>query len=218
MERICLDKTIRLTRDVMNEDAEIPKGVNVYYELGGMKSFRMDNSQVRIPIEHIGLGILALEQARSQFAVKVVNQDRSSYERFELVNHDQGYYIADFLQTVDPSALNWYKDSNNQPLQMQYINSSVMRQDLTKMKECKALNEEGEDIREITVREAYRSALSEYAQTFYDIAEAPFCDAVKEGIVNFVNEDKSVFEDGIQQIIPQAIQRLPQEPAEAPEA
>lgn len=209
MDKICLDKTVRTTRDIMNEEMSIPEGIRVEKVLGGMNTFRVGYSPIKLPIEHIGFATLALESARDSFSMKVKNEKGNEYRTFELVRHDEGHYIANFLQNVNADSLNWYQDKDGEQLKMSYVSSQVMRPDLTRYTQTKAQNEQGEDLRETVLREAYKTALGEYVETYLELTEAPNNQYVQEGVVEFVNEENAVFENALLELKEQSLQTIP---------
>lgn len=209
MDKICLDKTVRTTREIMNEDISIPEGIRVEKILGGMSSFRLGYSSTKLPIEHIGLASLALESARDGFSMKVKNDQGKEYRTFELVRHNEGHYIANFLQNVNPDSLNWYENKDGEELKMEYVSSQVMRPDLTRFSQTKTQDEQGTDLRETVLREAYKTALGEYVETYLELTEAPNNKYVQQGVVEFVNEENAVFESTLAEIKEQSFALLP---------
>ena len=209
MDKICLDKTIRTTREIMNEDIALPEGIRVEKVLGGMSSFRIGYSATKLPIEHIGFAYLALETARDGFSMKVKGEKGNEYRTFELVRHNEGHYIANFLQAVNPDSLNWYENQDGEQLKMEYVSSQVMRPDLTKYTQTKAQDEQGVDTRETVLREAYKTALGEYVETYLELTEAPNNKYVQQGVVEFVNEENAVFETSLAALKEQSVALLP---------
>lgn len=208
MDKICLDKTIRTTREIMNEDIALPEGIRVEKILGGMSSFRLGYSATKLPIEHIGFAYLALEAARDSFSMKVKGEKGNEYRTFELVKHNEGHYIANFLQSVNPDSLNWYENQNGEQLKMEYVSSQVMRPVLTGYTQTKAEDEQGVDTRETVLREAYKTALGEYVETYLDLTEAPNNKYVQQGVVEFVNEENAVFETSLAALKEQSVALL----------
>ena len=209
MNRICLDKTIRETRAIMNQDSVLPEGIRVKKELGAMTSFRVGYSANWLPIEHVGFATLALENARDAFSMKVKSDNGKEYRKFELVRHNEGHYIANFLQSVSPDSLNWYENKDGEQLKMEYVSSQVSRPDLTRYTQTKTQNEQGEDLRETVLRDAYKTALGEYVETYLDLTEARNNQYVQEGVVNFVNEENAVFESTLASLKEQSLLTLP---------
>lgn len=206
---ICLDKTVRLTREIMNGDVELPEYIKVEKVLGGMSSFSFGYSKVKLPIEHIGLGYLASEAARREFSMKVKGE-KGEYTSFELVRQEQGAYIANFLNAVNPDALNWYQNTSGEQMRMEYVGSIVLRDHLNHYIPCKTTDEQGVDLRELTLQEAYKSALGEYVETYLDYTEAENNPVVQEGVVNFVNNDTAVFNQNLEMLKAQSLAIIPQ--------
>lgn len=205
MDQICLDRTVRETRDIMNEDVALPEYIWVTKELGGMKSFHFGYSKVELPIEHIGFATLAAELARREFSV-LVRGEQKEYRYFEMLNHDQGAAIANFLNYVSPNALNWYKsDKDGTPYSYEYVNSKVLREPTTGYSQCKAVDPQtGEDYRQLTLTEAYKYALGEYVQTCENN------EYFQEAMVEFVKKDMEVFQAGLENLQQQSLLTIPQ--------
>ena len=206
---ICLDKTVRLTREIMNGDVELPEYIKVQKVLGGMSSFSFGYSKVSLPIEHIGLGYLAAEAARREFLMKVKGET-SEYDKFELVRQEEGAYIANFLNNVRPDTLNWYQNASGEQMQMEYVGGTVLRDHLNHFIQCKTTDDQGVDLRELTLREAYKSAMGEYVETYLDYTEAADNPVVQEGVVDFVNSDTAVFDQNLAMLKAQSLTTIPQ--------
>ena len=207
--RICLDKTVRLTREIMNGNVELPEYIKVEKILGAMSSFRFGNSKVSLPIEHIGLGYLASEAARREFSMKVKGST-GEYTTFELVRQEEGSYIANFLKAVCPDVLNWYQNAAGEQMKMEYVGSTVLRDHLNRYVPCKTVDEQGVDLRELTLQEAYKSALGEYVETYLDYTEAANNPVVQEGVVDFVNNDTAVFNQNLEALKVQSLATISQ--------
>lgn len=206
---ICLDKTVRLTREIMNGDVELPEYIKVDKVLGGMSSFKFGNSKVSLPIEHIGLGYLASEAARREFSMKVKGS-AGEFTSFELVRQEQGAYIANFLNAVNPDTLNWYQNAAGKQMKMEYVGSTVLRDHLNHYIQCKTTDEQDVDLRELTLQEAYKSALGEYVETYLEYTEAENNPVVQEGVVEFVNNDTAVFNQKLEELRVQSLKTIPQ--------
>lgn len=63
MQRVCLDKTLNLTRAIMNRDLQVPDFIKVQRVYSPMDSFSFINSDVELPIEHLGLAVLSYQNA-----------------------------------------------------------------------------------------------------------------------------------------------------------
>ncbi len=211
---ICLDRTIGVTRDIMNGEIELPEYIRVNKVLGGMSSFSMGYSKVELPIEHIGLAYLVGQAARKQFTVKTQGSDGKFFDRFELVNQDYDYYIADCLRNVSPDALNWYTRKDGSTMDMPYVNSQVLREIVTGHTQCKVTNEQGQDLRELAITEAYKNAVGEYVETVGEISECPNSEFFKEYAVDFVNCDMAAFNAQMEQLKAQSMKLVPQDPTQ----
>ena len=96
---ICLDRTIGVTRDIMNGEIELPEYIKVNKVLGGMSSFSMGYSKVELPIEHIGLAYLVAQAARQQFTVTCTACGCETTVPFEPKN-DRPVYCSDCYKNM----------------------------------------------------------------------------------------------------------------------
>lgn len=210
MDQICLDRTVRETRDILNEDTQLPKYVKVTRELGAMKSFHFGHSQVELPIEHIGFATLASELARREFSVLVKGKE-GEYRHFEMIQHEQGGAIANFLNYLVPDTLNWYKSAKDgTPYQYTYVGSKVLREPTTNYTQCKAVDEQtGVDYRELALTEAYKYAVGDYIQTLTEIGECEENEYFQEAMVDFFNKDMEIFQAGLQQLQQDSMLTIP---------
>ena len=129
--KLCLDKTIKLSREIINGEKEIVNpSITINRELGEAKTFCMDNNAIEVPIEHIGLAELAYKFATKTFFTKKINENGEEEVVFEAL--PKGAYISDFLDSCTPDVLAWpVKDG--QPYKFDYHNTNkVYREDFTK--------------------------------------------------------------------------------------
>lgn len=201
MRKVCLDKTINLTRAIMNRDVNVPSFIEVETGFVGMDRFRFVNSKTELPIENIGLAILSYKNAVEQFSFTKVDIDEQTGEKISTPVFDPlistGSYISDFLQTISPDALNWYFNANGM-MKLNYINGKVQFSNPSDYKQCKSYSEEGLDIREQTVREAYSQAVKGYvAETLESSDDSENLEADLQA---FIEEDAKNFEDGMEEL------------------
>jgi len=162
MDRICLDKTIALSRDIMNEKAQLPENVQVQTILGAKYSFNFQGSDVLLPIDHIGLAVLSYEATKEGFTVTRREPDGSETKDYEPIQHEQGIYLSDFVSSISPNTLNWYKRTNGEEMHLTYVGSNVIREQTQGYEQCKSLGENGEDYRVMAITEGFKAGLNEY--------------------------------------------------------
>lgn len=171
MQKICLDKTVNLTRGVMNREMTPPDYVKVFDFCGEMHAFKFVDSKVQLPIEHLGLAMLSYNNAIKQYCIIECGRDEKTGEqtrtlKFEpLIGTDS--HISDFLTSISPEALNWYSGSDG-AYKMEYLGGSVQYKNPKDFNQCKVFNDKGEDLRELTITEAYRQAVRGYVANTVD--------------------------------------------------
>ncbi len=203
MQKVCLDKTLSLTRGIMNKDVQVPSYMQVTTELGAMDRFNFVNSNVEMPIEHIGLATVSYQKAVEQFTVTKVQEDEQTGEKTETLQFERlvgtGTHIADFLGTLSPDVLNWYHNKNGM-LKMQYRENIVPCYNSKDYEQCKAYDRDGVDLRETAVREAYMQAMKGYVLQEIDTMGEETDVEFLENLHAFVEEDVSVFNEGMEQL------------------
>ena len=200
MQTIYLDKTISLTRAMINKDMGIPSFIKVVKELGAIRRFSFVNSRVEMPIEHLGLAVLAYKNAVEQYSVTRVEKENATGKIEETSEFDPligtGCYIADFLQSMSPDVLNWYSKDGN-ILEIKQIGNKVIHANLSNYNQCKVYNDEGEDLRQLAVEEAYSQAVKGYvSNALSNIKNSGDVESVSS-LHDFMAEDSTKFSDAL---------------------
>ena len=161
--KIGLDKTIALTREIMNGNAQVNKYININKQFGEMVSFNFTacSSSKPIPIEHIGLAEMAYNQAVSVFSTTVVNKGEEPKTVFEPLT--EGSNLSNFIDNCQQDTLAWYKQGDKN-LSMNYAwgESKVLRYDLTKFQRFYDKHTEACSDREATIVGVMDCAMKEY--------------------------------------------------------
>jgi len=194
---VTLDHTISLSRNIMNEKIQALNGIDISKYCGMMDCFRFAHSDIVIPIEHVGLGSLILEKSLDEYRFREKGADNAFQDHFEQIDHQNGHYLADILFQFSPKTLNWVQKKNeDHPLKFEYINGHVLN-NYTPFVECKANDENTGDLREITFREGYIEALSQYVDTWSKNVENPNSQSFKNEVDVFMAEDYMKFQTNL---------------------
>ncbi len=211
MRKICLDKSIYLTRAIMNKKIQVPSFVNLIRDgLGNINSFKFVDSKVEMPIEHLGLGVLAYKGAVDQYIVTRVGIDSNTGEKCEIREFEKlegtSSHIANFLVSLEPDVLNWYSDDNG-ALKLISYSGFMPSIDPSNYTKCKLINEEGQDVREQVVTEAYKQAVVGYMLGSMEESDSTQ-ESFEDDMLDFLEEDKCIFNDVMEQLKLQATENL----------
>lgn len=197
METISLDKSIKISRRIINEDYEVPDSIEIIKEFGAMDRFKFSNSNIELPIEHIGLAVLSFNNASDQFTFKKldVNSETGKMTETRVFESLVGtnLHVSDFLSSLAPNALNWYKNEQGTFIMHEW-GKYIPPRDMKNYVNCKTYNSDGLDLREVAVQEAYSQALLNYVKQEVDEMKDPQSDLkTLEALDAFVKEDLSNF-------------------------
>ncbi len=203
MQRVCLDKTLNLTRAIMNRDLQVPDFIKVQRVYSPMDSFSFINSDVELPIEHLGLAVLSYQNAVEQFNFTRIDKDEKTGERTETQEFESligtGAHISDFLRSLSADSLNWYFNQNGM-LKFQFVSNTVPFKNTSDFHQCKLYDEAGQDIRELAVTEAYHQAVKGYvAETMEEKGDTSDESFIKD-LHDFMSEDAQNFAETMEQI------------------
>jgi len=158
--KICLDKSIELSRKIINGDEEINPYIHINRELGEAKTFNIGNSSIEIAIEHIGLAELAYRKAVSSFYSTKIAGDGNEEKIFEELEPND--YISNFIDNCTTDTLAWYK-KGSENFKFDYHNTNkVYRQDFTNYNKEFSIANHFCDERAIVLSSTMDCAMQEY--------------------------------------------------------
>ena len=163
--KISLDRSISLTREIMNGDKGVNKYININKFCGEMQSFNFTacSSSKPISIEHIGLAEMAYNQAVSIFQTTIAKKGEEPVKVFEPLI--EGSHLSDYIKNCQADTLAWYRQGDKS-MSMDYAwgESRVLRQDLTKFQKFHDKNVEACSEREAVIVGVMDCAMQEYLQ------------------------------------------------------
>jgi len=132
---INLDKSLALTRHIMNEEVALSDAFIVNKFCGEKISFNFSHVAgccPSMPIEHIGLAQLVYQKAVDQFYTTKVNGNGTEERVFEPL--PQGQTVSSILESCNPDLLAWYGDKSTlEPLRLVTLkDGTVLHQDISK--------------------------------------------------------------------------------------
>ena len=129
---ISLDKSIRVSRDILNGERACSDNIFMSGSVFGVGEFKFIDSPkgASISAEHVGLAQLVYEYAIKSFYTTVAKPDGSTERIFEPL--PKGSHISDFLKDCNPDIFAWYSASDGSPLKFSLNDRcEVERADLT---------------------------------------------------------------------------------------